>query len=180
MIILRNKEFARRDYAGLNQAEADALRAKRADYAKGLRKVYRESIAQIDKSPSDPLGYINRGAINGGGVTKSYKVDTTRGLLDSDEITRKNHKNGIRNQLSNNRDVNEIMRNDVLKDSSINHSGPKTNKYATKTTPNATPTPIKKGGFKLGTKGKIGLGVATAVATGAGATYLYNKKKAKK
>lgn len=48
MIILGNKFFARRDYEGLSKDQASRLKKYRSDYAKDLRKAYREG--QMERS----------------------------------------------------------------------------------------------------------------------------------
>ena len=111
------KEFARRDYEGLNEEEKKILKNRRSDYAKGLRKAYRSSMDGISKL--DPHSNVMKSTleIDGGGVVSNVKQTTTRGYLDRGPITEL-HKNGVRNNLINKTlpEVKQILREESKKE----------------------------------------------------------------
>ena len=59
MIILRQKEYARRDYAGLTNSEKEALRKKRAALAKEEFGKYRKAVDSAKKYADSEIGLLN-------------------------------------------------------------------------------------------------------------------------
>ena len=98
MIVIRQKEFARRDYEGLNEVEKKILKDKRSGYAKGLRKAYRSSMDGISKLDPYSEGMKSTLNIKGGGIASNVEQTTSRGVFDIGPIT-KLHKDGVRNTL---------------------------------------------------------------------------------
>ena len=94
------KEFARRDYEGLTQAEADALRRNRSRYAGALRQNYRQTMSDIDRV-HNPGTYelTSNGMYRGGGVKSAYKVTSTKGSDLNPSQFKRFHKNSVINQL---------------------------------------------------------------------------------
>lgn len=132
MIILRNKEFARRDYEGLNEVEKKILKNKRSDYAKGLRKAYRSSMNGINQL--DPYSDGMRSTLNikGGGVESNVTQTTNRGLFDRGRITEL-HKNGVRDTLINKTlpEAKQLLRKNSIREAKqIAESGNKRGKEA--------------------------------------------------
>lgn len=172
------REFAFRDYEGLSQKQAKALKAKRSEYAKELWNIHKDSQKGIsDVVRSDTTSLRSHGTINGGGVVSKYEV-TTRNpgrALNAEDVAG-HRKRLIDEQLKASGKAKEIMRADVEK--TVSAGGAKWKR----------PTPKKTvgKGFMNQAKGFVGrnkkvLGVTaglTAAAT-AGGAYLYNKNKEK-
>ena len=133
MIIFRQREFARRDYEGLNEEQKKILKNKRSDYAKGLRKAYKSSMSGIDKlDPYSTESIKSTLTIHGGGVTSNVKQTTARGYFDRNPITEL-HKNGVRNTLINRTlpEAKQILReNSIAEAKQIVESGNKKGKEA--------------------------------------------------
>lgn len=132
MIILRNKEFARRDYEGLNEVEKKILKNKRSDYAKGLRKAYRSSMNGINQLDPYSEGMRSTLKIKGGGIESNVTQTTNRGLFDRAPITEL-HKNGVRDTLINKTlpEAKQLLReNSVREAKQIAESGNKRGKEA--------------------------------------------------
>jgi uncharacterized protein YnzC (UPF0291/DUF896 family) len=109
------KEFARRDYEGLTQAEADALRKNRSGYARALKQNYRQTMSDIDRV-HNPGTYelTSNGMYRGGGVKSTYKVTSTKGSDLNPSQFKRFHKNSTINQLlKNSGEAKAIMRSDV-------------------------------------------------------------------
>ena len=112
MIIIRQKEFANRDYEGLSEMQKDVLRKKRSDYAKALRN----KIHEIDKNTSDirqSWDSVNsKGHVTGGGVKSHYEFKTAQGNSRADFL--KNYKNNARRALlDSSQSAKEVMKEDV-------------------------------------------------------------------
>ena len=132
MIILRNKEFARRDYEGLNEVEKKILKNKRSDYAKGLRKAYRSSMNGINQLDPYSEGMRSTLKIKGGGIESNVTQTTNRGLFGRGPIT-EFHKNGVRDTLINKTlpEAKQLLReNSVREAKQIAESGNKRGKEA--------------------------------------------------
>jgi hypothetical protein len=69
MIILRQKEYARRDYAGLTDSEKEILRKKRAALAKEEFGKYRKAVNSVEKHANCEIGLLN---LNADGLGKDY------------------------------------------------------------------------------------------------------------
>ena len=179
------REFAKRDYEGLTPEQAKALRHKRADYAKMLRKNYRDTMSGIDNAvKNDTAEITSRGEIIGGGVRSKYKQTSTRGYdLDAEGFKKYHKKNTTKNLLQTSGNAKNIMRNDAIRENP--HKTEPTTKLPkladkpekiTKSTEGF----IKKNWNKLGKGGKIavGTGLAATAAIGTGvAIKKHNDKK---
>jgi hypothetical protein len=75
------KEFARADYAGLSRNAANALRAKRSEYARSMLKNYRDNqkgVANFIKSQGERhIASLNtKASYTGGGVRSRLEVNS--------------------------------------------------------------------------------------------------------
>ena len=186
------KDFARRDYEGLNQAEKELLKKKRADYAKSLRTNYRGTMKDIDRVADTPglTSMDTKGEFSGGGVRSRYKVTSGSNSSNFKDF----HKNSVRKyMLEASGNAKNIMREQVLGSSEISHEkqpNPTKKPNLTeklkpiKSTTNKLSQKIPKSGTKKAIinwakKNKKPLGIATAVAGTAalagGGAYAYNK-----
>lgn len=106
--------FARRDYEGLTKEQADILRKRRSDYAKVLKKHYRDTMADIDKY-ADVNSIETIGKYTGGGVGTNYNLKSVRESGQTASQFRESHKNRIREQLRrDSKGAAAIMRGEAL------------------------------------------------------------------
>jgi hypothetical protein len=193
------KEFARRDYEGLTTEQAEALGRKRSDYAKQLRKNYRDTMRSIDNAAkNDTVKLTSTGEILAGGVKSNYKQTSTRGYdLDAEGFKKFHKKNTTNNLLRTSGEAKKIMRENAIKENPNTKKPayeiiekPSTRKASheiienpstKKTTNKATEGFIKKNWNKLGKGGKIAaVALPTAAAVGTGVAIKKHKDKKKK
>lgn len=124
------KEYARKDYEGLDQKGKKALKQRRDSYAKALRENYRKTQAGINKLGEEfksqdrtngIYGLASNKEINtklttsGGGVETNTRVHTRKGFLDSTDSFVKQHKKGVTDyMLKGSSGAKDIMRNEEL------------------------------------------------------------------
>ena len=109
------REFAHMDYAGLSESATKLLKEKRKDYAKGLKKVYRDS--QKDIKGMDPSYTTLKTTFNikGGGISSEGWQRSTKGTNDSTPL-KKTHMRGLTdNLLRTSRDAKSLMRTNAIK-----------------------------------------------------------------
>ena len=115
------KEFARKDYEGLSDAGKEALRKRRNEYARELRNNYRNTMRDIDRvveaTPNISNLETNLSTVGGGVRTKVRSVTNRNG--DSLGNFVKVHKNTTTNEmLKGSSSAKDIMRNEILTNSS--------------------------------------------------------------
>ena len=124
------KEYARKDYEGLDQEGKKALKQRRDSYAKALKESYRKAQKDIDKIGEEfkskdrtngIYGLASNKEINtklttsGGGVKTTTQVHTGKGLLDSTDSFVRQHKKGVTDyMLKGSSEAKDIMRNEEL------------------------------------------------------------------
>ena len=124
------KEYARKDYEGLDQEGKKALKKRRDSYAKALKENYRKTQKDINKLGEEfkskdrtngIYGLASNKEINtklttsGGGVKTNTQVHTRKGFLDSTDSFVKQHKKGVTDyMLKGSSEAKDIMRNEEL------------------------------------------------------------------
>ena len=183
------REFAFKDYEGLSEAQAKALKAKRSEYAKELLKSHRQTQKGITEAANrygENLGSIStESTIKGGGVKSNFTTETIRGSKDSAASAIKLHRGEvIKGHLDQSGNAKKIMREAVEKE--VSSGGPKWKRPVKELTlqqvaEKATPTKkIKKLGFLSRNKKALAIGGVSAAALaglGYGAKKLHDKKK---
>ena len=114
------REFARRDYEGLNEAGKEALRKRRDDYAKQLKTNYRNTMKGIDNVVKPDTNILNTNLETaGGGVKTTARIRTRKGTADSVGKFVKLHKDTTTNEmLKGSASDKDIMRKETLANSS--------------------------------------------------------------
>lgn len=114
------REFARRDYEGLDEAQKEILKRRRSEYAKDLNRSRNQFTLNKTKKLLEDNGWTGvetNGTIKGGGVVSTIKVIDDASNLDNFDTLSKRHVNNIRKyQLESANDAKKIMRENVLKD----------------------------------------------------------------
>ena len=132
MKILRQKEFARKDYEGLNEEEKKILKKNRSEYAKNLKKSYRQTMEDINKLPNNNKVITSKLKFGGGGVSSNVNQRTASGVFDTKPI-KELHKNGIRDTIINKTlpEVKQLLRGEsVIEAKQIADSGNRKGKEA--------------------------------------------------
>lgn len=199
------REFARKDYEGLTEAQKRVLKKHRSEYAKSLNEQRNIFNIRDTKKVLTDNGYNtlrSKGEVRGGGVKTSIEVKDTAGSLDNYDTLSKRHVKNIRSQqLEQAKKAGDIMRQEILdgvhddKVKKVEEAQKRLSNYQSKKaaekvkeTPNLpanvtkknTVKDISKRSFKLGKKGKVALGIAGGTALAAGALYGAKKLRDKK
>ena len=137
------REFARRDYEGLNEAGKEALRKRRDDYAKQLKTNYRNTMKGIDNVVKPDTNILNTNLETaGGGVKTTARIRTRKGTADSVGKFVKLHKDTTTNEmLKGSASAKDIMRKETLANSS--YVAPKKNIMRKKTLVDSVYVPKK-------------------------------------
>lgn len=192
------REFARKDYEGLTEAQKRVLKKHRSEYAKNLNEQRNIFNIRDTKKVLTDNGYNtlrSEGVVHGGGVKTSIEVKDTAGSLDNYDTLSKRHVKNIRSQqLEQAKKAGDIMRQEILdgvhddKIKKVEEAQKRLSNYQSKKaaekvkeTPNLPANITKKEkdliettskkSFKLGKKGKVALGIAGGTALAAGALY---------
>ena len=180
------RDFARRDYEGLNEAGKEALRQRRNAYANELRNNYRKTMRDINFQAMDMPSNAKEIKTKHNGC-----LDITCSGRGKDHLIKSHKKNVTETMLENSSIAKQKMKNEILastKKASTPQVNPNLLPQVVETKPSAAPavTNAAKGGSKAVTKnsGKLlkraGIG-ALAVGGTAGLAYgakkLYDKKK---
>lgn len=138
------REFARRDYEGLNEAGKEALRQRRSEYAKQLKTNYRNTMKGIDNVVKPDTNILNTNLETaGGGVRTTARIRTRKGTADSVGEFVKVHKNTTTNEmLKGSAAAKDIMRKETLANSS--YVAPKKNIMRKKTLVDSLYVPKKR------------------------------------
>lgn len=185
MIILRQKEYAKRDYEGLNEGQAFMKRQERSKLAKELLKARKSQDSQAKKVMS-ALSTSGRKTYTGGYIDLSGKQHdvATMGFdkpLDFKKV--KELQKGdrmIQNaELLRESDIRKREINDKFKRKDNPFNKTKTNTPNTKQK-EATEGFIKRNWNKLGKGGKIAVGTGLAATTALGTGLAIKKHNDKK
>lgn len=202
---LEQKEFARRDYEGLTEAQQRVLKRHRSEYAKSLNSARNKITASGTKKVLADGGYnsvTSTSKVSGGGVISNIRAKDIAGDLDNYDTLSKRHAGNFRNAaLKESENAKRLMRENIerglhddevksveraserLKNIKANKAAREAaEKAATKSTvpekiTEETAEKLSKKGFKLGKAGKIALGTAAVLGTAYGAKKLYDKNK---
>ena len=138
------REFARRDYEGLNEAGKEALRQRRSEYAKQLKTNYRNTMKGIDNVVKPDTNILNTNLETaGGGVKTTARIRTRKGTADSVGKFVKLHKDTTTNEmLKGSAAAKDIMRKETLANSS--YVAPKKNIMRKKTLVDSLYVPKKR------------------------------------
>lgn len=135
MIVLRQREFARKDYAGLTPEQAEALRAERSKLAQQLKNKWEANLMKYDDAILDNANnFVNKDYIrNGYNISPYYSKNVSIGpVLDGTE--------GRRSLLNANRDIvgsiSEKQYQNLINDSTVRLSTDAINADVTKNSNN--------------------------------------------
>ena len=200
------REFARRDYEGLTEAQQRVLKKHRSEYARDLNRIRNNRSAKNIKKILQDNGWDNiqtTDVVEGGGIKSTLKADTgSNGLDNYDTVSRRASNNIRKEALEQSSNAKKIMRDELerglyddevksveraqerLKNMKANKANKATREAVEKATREAIPQKVTvekvaKKGFKLGKGGKIALGAALVGGTAYGAKKLYDRKKKK-
>ena len=181
---LEQREFARRDYDGLNEAGKEALRQRRNDYARVLKANYRNTMRDIGRAVDPGISSLETNLVTRiGGIESTVNAKTSRGSSDSVENFIKTHKNTTTDEmLKGSAAAKDIMRKETLANKSyVTPKEVAENARDIKLIKlKANPKAVTKNSGKL--LKRAGIGGAAVLGT-AGLAYagkkLYDKKKQK-
>ena len=117
------KEFARRDYEGLDKFQKRSLKKARSEYAKELLDEHRSVQDFLEKDKDGSYVELKtRSQINGGGVTSNHEITTRRDKIGGEKIGefKKRHLDHTTDRfLGESKKAKEIMRNNALKENHV-------------------------------------------------------------
>lgn len=176
------KEFARKDYAGLNETQAKVLKGKRSEYAKELHKVHRNTQKGINNSVEqvENLSKLStKNKIKAGGVISNVDSTSFRGsdMKTNKDFGKFHQKNVTELHLKEADKAANLMRESVKKSIPAENVSTALQKLPEKAPKKSIPSKA----LKLSKNNKIALGVGAGLAaTGIGVyAYKRNKKKNK-
>ena len=116
---LEQKEFARRDYEGLTEAQQRVLKRHRSQYAKDLNEARNlRSASNIKKTLVDNgwEGINTNTNISGGGISTDINVETIANKLDNYDTLSRRHANKFRDEAIKQANASKkIMRESIEK-----------------------------------------------------------------
>lgn len=203
---LEQKEFARKDYEGLTEAQQRVLKRHRSEYARSLNKLRNERSAKNIKKILEDRGWNNiqtSNVVEGGGVKSTIGADVSANSLDNYDTLSRRTSNTIRNEaLKTSSDAKKIMRDELergiyddevksvekaserlknMKDNKASKKAAEKVAGTAKTAPSRVAEEaaekVTKRSLKLGKGGKIALGTAAGLGALYGAKKLYDKNK---
>lgn len=198
------REFARRDYEGLTEAQQRVLKRHRSEYARDLNRMRNDRSAENIKKILQDNGWNNiqtTDVVEGAGIKSTLKANIGSNGLDNYDTVSRRASNTIRKgALEQSSNAKKIMRDELergLYDDEVKSveraqerlKNMKANKAAREAAEEAakkaipqkvTVEKVAKKGFKLGKGGKIALGAALVGGTAYGAKKLYDRNKKKK
>lgn len=198
------REFARRDYEGLTEAQQRVLKRHRSEYARDLNRMRNDRSAENIKKILQDNGWNNiqtTDVVEGAGIKSTLKANIGSNGLDNYDTVSRRASNTIRKgALEQSSKAKKIMRDELergLYDDEVKSveraqerlKNMKANKAAREAAEEAakkaipqkvTVEKVAKKGFKLGKGGKIALGAALVGGTAYGAKKLYDRNKKKK
>lgn len=192
MIILRTyeqREFARRDYEGLTEAQQRVLKRRRSKYARDLNRMRNDRSAENIKKILQDNGWNNiqtTDVVEGGGIKSTLKTNTGSNSLDNYDTVSRRASNNIRKEaLEQSSKAKKIMRDGLERGwyddevKSVERAQERLKNMKANKAAREAAEKVAKKGFKLGKGGKIALGAGAALVGGTLA-YKHYKNKSKR